>query len=341
MITNINMNSIFKSIDNFKKYKNVSSSLIKGDENVLETSEITVVMPIFNHHRFLKDSICSALKQKTTRKYSILIVDNDSEQKYGNQEIVSAIDDNKIVYYRNEENLGAAGNWNRCVELSKSKYITYLHDDDMLKEDTIETLFIVKEISKADFVFSCFEKVNEKGQCIHKEMYVPSYRPVNLEHMLINNYCQTGEAALLNREIIIQLGGFSEEYRPCFDYAFFTHVVYKYNTVKYLKPLLDYRVAENDTLSCYKEIPFMDDFVRKSIIERLNYPKKLMFKYNEVVLKVQNNQINNVFGGQNNGRYDNVNIFERILFGVLHKAIKYISSYKSEICYITSKEIGK
>lgn len=336
------MNSIYKSINNFDKYSNVPSRLIKGDENILSSVDITIVMPIYNHHKYLKRAIESVIKQGTSRKVAILIVDNDSEQIYGNERVINSIDDKRIVYYRNDVNIGAAGNWNRCIELCKSKFFTYLHDDDMLKEDAVESLFEIKRLSNADFVFSCFDKVDEDGRLVTIDNEVlPAYRNICLEHMLIENYCHTGEAVLFDRELMLQLGGFSEEYKPCFDYALFTRIVYEFKAVKYLKPILSYRIAENDTLSCYKEIPIMDDFIRKCIIEKLNYPIKLMLKYNKVVLKNQIYMINYVFGGHNNEQYDCVNFFERILLSIMNRVIKYIASCKSRICFILPKDTTK
>lgn len=328
------MNNIFHSEDNYNKYSGIHSNLIKGDENVLSDVDITVLMPIFNHHRYLKCAIESIINQKTQKKIAILIVDNDSCNSFGNGDIIKSIDDNRIVYYRNEQNIGAAENWNRCIELCKSKYFTFLHDDDMLKEDAIETLFEIKNVSKADFVFTCFDKINERGEIISHIDARASYRKINLEQMLIENYCQTGEAVLFSRDIMLKLGGFSEEYKPCFDYALYSRIVYEYNAVKCLKPILNYRIAENDTLSCYKDIPTIDEFVRACIIEKLKYPKKILLRYNKSVSQVQRNMIYNVFGGQNNGRYDKINVFDRLLLRIVHRFILNISSYKSKIYYL-------
>lgn len=328
------MKSIFNPENNFYKYKNIRSILVEGDEKILSDVDVTIVMPIFNHHRYLKYAIESVINQKTQKKIAILIVDNDSSNCYGNEQIVRSINDDRIIYYRNEHNIGAAGNWNRCIELCKSKYFTFLHDDDMFKDDAIDTLFEIQRLSNADFVFSSFNRVNENGDDLFHNETPHAYRKIVLEHMLIENYCHTGEAVLFNRDLMMLLGGFSEDYKPCFDYALFSRIVYEYDVVIYLRPILNYRIAENDTLSCYKDIPTMDEFIRNCIIEKLNYPLKIMLKYNEAVSKVQRNMVNNVFGGQNNGRYDNVNISERILLPIVSRMIHFLSSRKSKIYYL-------
>lgn len=53
--------------------------------------------------------------------------------------IVESIKDDRIHLYRNEKNLGMAGNWNRCVELAKGEYIKLICADDRLVPESIET----------------------------------------------------------------------------------------------------------------------------------------------------------------------------------------------------------
>ena len=71
------MNSIFNPENNFYKYRDARSILVEGDERILSDVDVTVVMPIFNHHRYLKCAIESVINQKTHKKIAILIVDND------------------------------------------------------------------------------------------------------------------------------------------------------------------------------------------------------------------------------------------------------------------------
>ncbi len=327
------INSLISS-ENFSKYQNVKSLLISGDSTILSDVDITVVMPIFNHHRFLKEAIQSILNQKTKKKYAILIVDNDSECKYGNEEIINIFDNKQIVYYRNEKNIGAAGNWNRCIELCKSRYFTFLHDDDMFKDSTIETLFNIKQLTKADFVFSSFDIINEKNEIVLSNQERSSYRYITLEDMLMANYCHTGEAVLFDRELLIKLGGYSEKFIPCFDYALYTKIVYEYKAVKYLKPIFDYRRAENDTFSCYDKIPITDDLIRKFIISKLKYPKGLMLIYNKIKLKDQMSLYKRIFGFKNIRRHEGVNILELVLLKLVEKFIILRSSQKSKIIYL-------
>lgn len=327
------MRNIFEAFDNFDKYKGVKSILIRGEINILSDVDVTIVMSIYNHKKYLKKAIDSAINQKTKKKIAILILDNDSDLKYGNEDIIKEISDKRIVYFRNESNIGAAGNWNRGIELCRSKYLTYLHDDDMLHENAIDTLFEIKRISKADFVFSSFAKVDENGNLINSIASRASYRKVILEHMLFENYCHTGEAALLDRQLMLQTGGYSEDFRPCPDYALFTKIVHDYYAVKYLKPLLYYRIAENDTFSCYKEIPLTDDFIRKCIIQELNYPKFLLTKYANIILKEQKYMINIVFGRQQDGEF-NIGLLERALLKVTRRMLRLVSDCKSKVSYV-------
>ena len=48
--------------------------------------------------------------------------------------------ESNIKYYQNEKNIGLFGNWNRCVELSTSKWVAMLHSDDEILDDYFEKL---------------------------------------------------------------------------------------------------------------------------------------------------------------------------------------------------------
>ena len=137
-ILEIRARNFYEKKNNFKKYEDVKSIKEYGElKNVL----ITIVMPIYNHPDFcLERSLLSAINQKGFDNYQILLVDNDSDNKYHNDEVIKKMKSDKIVYFRNQQNIGMFGNWNRCIYLAKSEWICFLHSDDMIKENALNVL---------------------------------------------------------------------------------------------------------------------------------------------------------------------------------------------------------
>jgi len=82
---------------------------------------ISIGMPVYNGQAFIESAIKSILEQ-TFEDFELILSDNASNDK--TQEICLDYkqQDNRIRYFRNEVNLGAAQNYNRVFELSKGKY---------------------------------------------------------------------------------------------------------------------------------------------------------------------------------------------------------------------------
>lgn len=51
--------------------------------------------------------------------------------------IVREFNDSRISFHQNDRNLGIAGNWNRCLDLATTDYVTLLHADDELEPDYV------------------------------------------------------------------------------------------------------------------------------------------------------------------------------------------------------------
>lgn len=128
--------NFFEYKDNFAKYKHIKSNLLVGEiENILNP-KITIAIPTYKRAVLISDSINSILNQVKFDDYEIIIIDNEANQEENETEkLMKQYNNPKILYYKNEENIGMFGNWNRCIELARGKYITILNDDDWLEEE--------------------------------------------------------------------------------------------------------------------------------------------------------------------------------------------------------------
>jgi glycosyltransferase involved in cell wall biosynthesis len=92
---------------------------------------VSIGIPVFNGENYLVDAIESVLKQTVT-DLEVVISDNASTD--GTESICRhyASVDPRVVYWRQEHNLGAAPNYNRTFELARGRYFKWLaHDDRM------------------------------------------------------------------------------------------------------------------------------------------------------------------------------------------------------------------
>ena len=96
-----------------------------------EKPRISVGMPVYNGEAYIEIAIQSVLDQ-SFGDFELLISDNASTDR--TEEICRdfAAQDPRIVYSRNEENIGAAPNYNRLVDVASADYFRWSNADDVL-----------------------------------------------------------------------------------------------------------------------------------------------------------------------------------------------------------------
>jgi glycosyltransferase involved in cell wall biosynthesis len=120
-------------------------------ENRPET--ISVGMPVYNGARHLEAAIQSVLRQ-SHGDFKLYISDNASTDQ--TEEICRdfAGQDSRIVYRRNETNVGAARNYNLLYDLAKGPYFRWFNADDISTPDLHEKCLRVLE-ANPDAVLCC------------------------------------------------------------------------------------------------------------------------------------------------------------------------------------------
>ena len=132
-----------------------------------------ITIPVYNGEKFIAKTLETCIAQ--TRPTEIWVVDNcstdntrkivkDYQKKYPN-----------IKLFRNKQNLGRIGNWNRCLDLftkSKYLYIKYVFAGDEIFPNCIEevekTFLIDKQIGAIAFLYE-FVDLNNKVSISEKE----------------------------------------------------------------------------------------------------------------------------------------------------------------------------
>lgn len=105
---------------------------------------LSICIPTYNRAEYIGEAIESILKQITPAikdKVEICVSDNASTDN--TQEIVKKYQDKnicKIIFYKNEKNLGADRNYLKVIEIANGEYCWWLGSDDALEVNTLSTL---------------------------------------------------------------------------------------------------------------------------------------------------------------------------------------------------------
>jgi glycosyltransferase involved in cell wall biosynthesis len=127
---------------------------------------LTIGMPVFNDVNFIEQSITSVVQQ-TFDDFILIISDDGSTdgsaeicKKYANQ-------DDRIIYIRQEKNLGISRNMEFLLSQATTKYFMWAGDDDLYAKDFVKTLIDLLENNKhVVSAFSICALIDEKNNIV-------------------------------------------------------------------------------------------------------------------------------------------------------------------------------
>lgn len=131
--------------------------------------QISVIVPIYNVERYLRqclESICS----QSYRNLEIILVDDGSPDLSGIICNEYANRDSRIkVIHKKNEGLGEARNTG--LDFASGEYIYFIDSDDWIESDMLFKLLSSMEENKADFVMSGFKKCSQGFKdVIHRQV---------------------------------------------------------------------------------------------------------------------------------------------------------------------------
>ena len=95
--------------------------------------KVSVLTPIYKtDERILREAIESVLKQTFT-DFEFLLLDDCPED--GREAVVRSYDDKRIVYLKNDRNLGITASRNKLIDLAKGEYLAVFDHDDICRPE--------------------------------------------------------------------------------------------------------------------------------------------------------------------------------------------------------------
>ena len=133
-----------------------------------EKTDLSLIVPVYNAEKYLKECIDSLAKQKTGYAYEIICVDDGSTDD--SFKILEGYKDKVTVI--SQENGGISAARNTGLEASKGRYVGFVDNDDCVAEDYVEKLMKKAEESDADYVRCSYEIFDdESGSVLERQVY--------------------------------------------------------------------------------------------------------------------------------------------------------------------------
>ena len=120
--------------------------------------EASVVIPVFNREKTVRDAVVSALSQKTDFPFNVIVVDNHSTD--GTTEILSSLaaDERLVHLIPTRTDLGIGGCWNYAInDAHCGRFAVQLDSDDLYSsENTLQTIVNAFHEQKAAMIVGSY-----------------------------------------------------------------------------------------------------------------------------------------------------------------------------------------
>ena len=217
--------------------------------------EVSVIIPSYNHARYLQQRIDSILAQTFTDFEIIILDDNSSDnskeiiESYRSHPAVSS-----IIY--NTSNSGSPfKQWEKGLNLANGKWVWIAESDDYSAPDFLETL--LGNANKNDNIgisFCSSHWVNDKGEPgqdlnWHKSSFARSGLTEIHDTLCKDCSIQNVSSAILRKDIALEHIQGLGKYKACGDWIFYVRLLHDANLVFSENKLNYFRFFHDNTSS--------------------------------------------------------------------------------------------
>ncbi|MFD2247978.1 glycosyltransferase family 2 protein [Pontibacter ruber] len=194
---------------------------------------LTVLMPVYNAERFLREAIDSILQQ-TYKDFDFLLIDDGSTDS--SVTIIQSYQDPRIRFYQNEKNLGISATLNKGIELAETDYIARMDADDVSYPDRLEKQLHYLQTNPDCAMVSSFARIiDEGGQFVRQDRMKSEHFYYNLTFI-----CWIYHPTVMYRkDSVKEVGMYTATYSE--DFELFWQLSRRYRIHTLPATLLDYR----------------------------------------------------------------------------------------------------
>lgn len=178
---------------------------------------VSVVMPCYNAAPYLAQAVRSALDQ-TYGHVEVVLVDDGSTDGSAELGAQLAADNPGRVLLGHSSRKGPFPARNQALGMIRGEFVAFLDADDWWDATALEKLYAAMGAAQADIAYCGWQNV---GEGIQSAPHVPpAYETDDPVAHVVRTCPWPIHAALVRRELVQRLGGFSERRFSAMDYDF-------------------------------------------------------------------------------------------------------------------------
>lgn len=211
---------------------------------------VSVCIPTYRGAAHLGAAIGSVLSQ-SFGDFELIIIDDHSPD--GTAAVVAQYKDPRIRYIRNESNLGAQGNWNRCLSESRGKLFKLLPQDDLLLPGCLERQAAVLEEDgeeRVALVFSARRIIDSRDRALMVRSYPGGKQGLIPGRAVIGRCVRFGTnlvgepgSVMFRRSLALKVGAFDATNPYVIDLDYWFRLLLNGDAYYIAEPLAAFRVS--------------------------------------------------------------------------------------------------
>ena len=235
---------------------------------------VSVIMPSYNHEKYIPSAIESVLNQTYT-DFELIIIDDASKDK--STEIIKVYEekDSRIKAIFHDGNRGIARTVNECIEKAEGKFIALFSSDDVWVKDKLKKQLEILEKNENLVVWSEGLVIDAQGKPTG-ETFTKKHDALKrkkdgdiFEELLKGNYI-CGQSVIFKKENIKNIK-YEEKLKYLNDYKFMVDLAKRYEFYFILEPLAMYRIhGKNSILSDKKGWQKDEILINKYFLQKYN-----------------------------------------------------------------------
>lgn len=218
---------------------------------------VSICIPTYNRAKMAGKAIDSALAQ-TYQNIEVVVVDNASTDDI--ESLIATYHDPRLKFNKNAKNLGLFGNFNRCIELARGKYVHILHSDDFIDQNFTKTcISFLEEHKDVAMTFSSTVIVDEMGNTLQldqsrKSMIYPA--PEGFRKILSTRGVVSCPTVVMRKNIYDEIGAFAGEFPYAADYYQWLKTALRHDIAYIAEATLYYRQGvHSESYQCLFKTP--------------------------------------------------------------------------------------
>jgi glycosyltransferase involved in cell wall biosynthesis len=206
---------------------------------------VSIIMPSYNAAKYIQEAVNSIVNQ-TYKKWELIIIDDFSTDN--TESIIKSIKDDRIRYYKNKKNIGAALSRNFAIKNARGRWIAFLDSDDIWLPEKLDKQIKFMTENNYGFTYSKYFLINE-------DSIEPKYKilgPKRISKLGMYSYCWIGALTAVYDAKLVGLVQI-ENLKKNNDYAMWLKIIKKTDCYLYDEFLAKYRKREG-SISNQKKI---------------------------------------------------------------------------------------